>query len=1470
MKLRVTFVPSEGEPVNVQITADATATAGDLARALAKGPSADAGPPDDESLTLEVTAADGRPTLLSPTQQVINSGLVSGAVVGVRHAPRHGLDRGAVVALLRVVDGPDAGIEVPLPVGTSTIGRSPGCDVRLTDPMVSKDHARLEIRDGVEIVDTNSANGVVMGGVRVPRVAIGPGDVVLLGDSSITVDYHRQPSGAVASSTDIEYVRSPRVLSRPTVRKVRLPQPPTDQQRTRFPYLAMLAPLIMGAVLFAVTRSTLSIVFVALSPLLMIGSWIDQRFEAKRLNRLAGEAYDDELAQVAAQVGALHDQQRSQLLAAHPSVTECVDHIARLGEVLWSRRPEHPEFLQVRLGLGDVAPLIEYENDDSPGRRRYTEPRDAMLAQHARIPDAPIVTDLKSVGGLGIAGPEGLAEGVARAVIAQVVALHAPSEVVVCCLTSTIGRARWQWVEWLPHAASPQSPVGETQLASDGATGRALLDQLEEVVQSRLADAAATPRGPVSGGKTPPAPPLPAVIVVVDEPLVDVGRLTRLAERGPDAGVHVVWVASHRRLVPAACRTYLDLTDGSVATVGMVRSGGLVTPVSCESLDAETASRVSRRLAPVVDVGTPVQDETDLPRMVSVVSLLGADAAVDPEQILTRWRENGSWVDRQAAPQPRERAGDLRAIVGHTGTDPFTLDLRGQGPHALVGGTTGSGKSEFLQAWVLGLAHSYSPDRLTFLFVDYKGGAAFARCTDLPHSVGMVTDLSAHLVRRALRSLRAEIHHRETLLQEKGVKDLIDFELTGDPACPPSLIIVVDEFAALKSEVPAFYDGIVDVAQRGRSLGLHLIMATQRPAGVITDSLRANTNLRVALRVNDDHDSADVLGDPMAARFDPSIPGRGGARTGPGRIARFQAGFPGARTYAEPPAPPIAIVGLDFGRGRPWRIATSTASGPKPDKDIERVVAAVRKASDRGGVPTPRRPWLDALAGAYNLERLNQRTDAELVLGLMDDPDRQRQVVAHFRPDEQGSILFAGTGGSGKTTALRTLAVAAGITPRGGPVHVYGLDFGGGGLSMLESLPYVGSIVPGDDEERVTRLMRHLVALIDERATRYSAVRASGLPDYRRLAQRPDEPRVLLLLDSFGTFRTEYDSSLSRLATYDAFRRVLADGRAVGVHVAATVDRVPTVPTALASMFQEKVILRQTNEDGYLESAVPRDVLSPTSPPGRAMLQGNPEELQLAILGDDPSPQAQGRLIEQLAAELASRVTARPAPVRALPELVSPSELPTDVGGLPVLGMESQSLAPVVFDPRGPILVVGPRQSGRTSALRWYAESLRRWAPGIQFVLLTPRRSALASWPGWAMVKTGAGDVDDYVRDVLRPLLEAESDADAAPRFAVFAEAVTDFANSLADTTLVEALVAARRNGHPFIMEAEVGEAAGYGSLMSEARQARTGMILQPETADEGLFRTPLGRCVRSEFPPGRGLWVTGGKTARVQLPLVE
>ncbi|WP_454229318.1 FHA domain-containing protein [Propioniciclava flava] len=456
MKLRVLY-RKQGDPLprHIQVTADATVTSGDVARALLKGPAADAAIDEAALPTLRVTDQAGGVTVLPPDQLVVSSGVVSGAVLEVVPAATHAGHQGDPVALLRVLGGPDTGVEVALYAGSSTVGRSSECAVRLADPLVSKLHARIEIGETVEVVDANSANGVLVGGVRVPRVAVGPGDPFVLGATTLAISYTRRLDQTASASTDVEYIRSPRVLRRRRPAAIDLPQPQKIQVAQQFPILAMLAPMMMGVGMYAVTQSLLSLIFVAFSPLMMFGSWADQRMETRRQQREADLAYDNRLAEIDHQLDGIHAEQRQRLRDAHPAVTECVDQIGRLGELVWSRRPEHPEFLQVRLGEGPVRPLVDYQNAEVTAAPRYTQPRTLLLNKYAWIADAPVIADLRSVGGVGIAGTSGVAEGVARAIVLQAVTLQSPSEMAVTCLTSTAGRQRWQWLEWLPHAASP-------------------------------------------------------------------------------------------------------------------------------------------------------------------------------------------------------------------------------------------------------------------------------------------------------------------------------------------------------------------------------------------------------------------------------------------------------------------------------------------------------------------------------------------------------------------------------------------------------------------------------------------------------------------------------------------------------------------------------------------------------------------------------------------------------------------------------------------------------------------------------------------------------------------------------------------------------------------------------------------------------------------------------------------------------
>ena len=1485
MRLKVTYreAGASREHRDVAITADARTTPRDVAAALWTGAGHDG--PVPPGLTLRVVQ-ERSTRALDPAEPLADSGVASGGVVEVAYAQERSRSRGPAGATLVVVDGPDEGLSVPLPVGSSDVGRSTECDVRLTDPTVSKVHVRINVGEEIEVIDQRSANGIVVGGQRVARVRLGVGDVVELGATTLRITALRGPGSPSSVGGERGVVRPPRVVRRPRPREVALPKVPSPAEPQPFPWLATLAPLIMGVALFVFTQSLMSILFIALSPLLMLGSWVDQRLQMRRKTKAQAAAFRAALASAVATYDDVNRGDVAALEVMHPTASRCLRVVSEPSGLLWTRRPEHPEFLQLRLGTGRRASFLRIGGAEAEAVPELLAEHEQARARLSVVDEAAVSADLREAGGLGVCGEAGRVDDVARALVAQLLALHSPAEVVLVALTSAAGRQRWGWLAWVPHTTSAHSPVAGPHLACDSGAGGALLAALEDLVSTRLAamresshDAG---RGPCPDGEATRAPVVPTVVALVDEPAVDHGRLNRVAEAGPDVGVHVIWVARDRALIPAACRTFLDLGRAPAAgeaqvTAGMVRTEAAVTPVRPEEVGPEAALRFGRELAPMLDAGSPADDASDLPRVLPLVTLLDAAGPQEADRIVERWVENASLVDRRDGARWRPFPRDLSALVGYDASAPFAVDLRAHGPHALVGGTTGSGKSEFLQAWVLGLAHAYSPDRLTFLFVDYKGGSAFSRCVELPHCAGLVTDLSPALVRRALTSLRAEIRHREELLQRKGVKDLMELERLGDPECPPSLVIVVDEFAALVTDVPEFVDGMVDVAQRGRSLGLNLVLATQRPEGVIKDNLRANTNLRVALRMSDEHNSVDVLGSPQAAHIDPAIPGRGAVKFGPGRIVPFQSAFPGSRTPAIPPSPPVEVRDLGFGEGRAWPGPPREEVDQGLPTDLERVVAAISGAAERGAVPPPRRPWLPTLAPVYSLERLRQRSDDELVVGVVDDPERQRHVTAYFRPDAEGNILYVGTGGSGKSTALRSLATAASITPRGGPVHVYGLDFAGGALSSLEVLPTVGSIVMGDDDERVARLLRSMAAEVDARRDRYAAVNAATLADYRRIADAPSEPRILLLLDGFSGFRADYDTTATRTVLYDTLLRLLVEGRTAGIHVAMTADRPNAVPVSVASAFQRRLVLRQADEDAYRDLGVPHDVLTASSPPGRCLEVGRGLEMQVPVIGTSLSLAVQARDLARLADVLRPHHLVRPAEIRRLPDLIEVLDLPATVEGMPVLGVEDSALAPIGFEATGAVAVAGPAGSGRTAAVRWLAESLRRAGVPGRLVRVGPRPSPLAQARCWDVSATGVPAAAEALRAVADELdrgdgLDGLGTAGAARGVAaVFVEAAADLVGSEAEGELERLVKAARARRLLLVAEAETSEWSGGWGPLSDLRNARTGLLLQPEPHDgDALLRTQLPPFKQLDLPPGRGFWVRGARVSKVQIPLVR
>ena len=450
----------------------------------------------------------------------------------------------------------------------------------------------------------------------------------------------------------------------------------------------------------------------------------------------------------------------------------------------------------------------------------------------------------------------------------------------------------------------------------------------------------------------------------------------------------------------------------------------------------------------------------------------------------------------------------------------------------------------------------------------------------------------------------------------------------------------------------------------------------------------------------------------------------------------------------------------------------------------------------------------------------------------------------------------------GKSTLLRSVALAASFTVRGGPCHVYAVDFGARGLAMLEGLPHVGSVIAGSDAERIGRLITWLRGLVDDRATRYAAAKSGSITDYRRLAKSPQEPRIILLVDGAPAFRQAYELG-DRARLFDAFVSIATDGRPVGVHVVLSADRPGAIPSALASALQRRVILRLADEGDYGLLGVPNDILTPTSPPGRGLLDD--VEIQVAILGPSSDLHDQVVAAAGLGASMErAGVTAAPQ-VRRLTERVLLSDLAPAIAGKPVIGVSSTTLAPCGFSPDGPFVLTGPPGSGRSSALATILASFERNSQEAARYYIGSYASSLPARGGWS-------DVACTPEDAARLAAEIGSaiSADPSVPIAVVIEGLPDFLNGPADAPLQELIKCAARTGKFIICEGEVSAFMSSYPLLLAARSGRAGFCLQPDQLDGTVFKTDFPRLRRGEFPVGRGVLVAKGKVETVQLGLTD
>jgi S-DNA-T family DNA segregation ATPase FtsK/SpoIIIE len=799
------------------------------------------------------------------------------------------------------------------------------------------------------------------------------------------------------------------------------------------------------------------------------------------------------------------------------------------------------------------------------------------------------------------------------------------------------------------------------------------------------------------------------------------------------------------------------------------------------------------------------------------------------------------------------------------------------GPHALVAGTTGAGKSELLQSLVLGLAWNNDPRHMNFVLIDYKGGAAFAECARLPHTVGLVTDLDPHLTRRALSSLTAELRLRERVLSGAGVASLDEYARTPAGRSNPlaRLVIVVDEFAALAEELPEFVTGLIAVAQRGRSLGIHLVLATQRPGGAVSPEIRANTSLRIALRVTDSAESIDIVGSDSAAALSRELPGRAIIRTGE-TITEVQIARVGGHSAR---GPECQVHPVDE-----WGIARRTAESGAGETDLNVMVTNLCNRARTRHVEQVRRPWLDPLPLVVHLSpgkqndagavpatesRMGPRSAASTVLtiGLCDLPDSQDQPPWRIDLLDGGGILVAGRARAGRSTTLRTIAASAAAQLTPANLHIHVIDCAGGAMTSLAPLPHVGTITGSGEPHQVAALLEQLESQLANQREELARIGAGSYAEAAHSgANTARLPFTLLLIDGWEEFLTLAEE-LEFGATAEAVNRLLAVGPALGLTIVVAGGR-NTLTSRLTSAMARRIVLNLNDSMDYSLAGIPTKAVPAHLPPGRAMIAPDGTELQIGVVGPDPSSSGQASAIAAIAAATDSPRAEAAIRLIPLPLRVPFSDLDVAPDGqrfpfAMAVGLGNDDCSTVAVDLRrmgGRFLVCGASRSGRTTALRTFA--VQASARGVDLLLVSRDPLTLHHFEA----------ADSHTAE---SRITALSLGDVVPQFDQGRKTliVVDDCERLLDTPLGDTLTRLAQQDDPdraWIVAARTEDLAlTFRGLGAEIRRARTGLLLQPGGSDGEVFGLQLPRR-RAARIPGRGLVVSAGTTTTVQVAIAQ
>ena len=1134
------------------------------------------------------------------------------------------------------------------------IGRLENNDIQYPSDIVSRRHAKLSLSESRwSISDLNSTNGVFVNGKRIESngestplfvgdrvfivgltIIIGVG-FVSINNANNRISFHTPKIHRIQRVQDIIhhdntlsqresslYDRQPRKMIKIDPDPITIEMPPMPLSAAKMPLLLRFGSsmmmsgnaLLTGNIMNAVS-SLSNMVFPAITQRMTDG-------DRKKYEEMRTDRYREYLKAKAQEIADECSNEESLLNENYPELNKVLSFITTQNR-LWERRKTDDDFLKIRIGYGKI-PMIAKKNYP---QKKFELERDFLVEEMYEVAetpsylrDAPVMVSLKDDPFIGIVGASEAKHVFVRNFILQLALTHSYDEVKVILISETKLDKELGFVPYLPHCWSDDksirffvnAPVDAQQLS------KYLNDTFEEDSSSH--------------GRKDSKAKASYVVISLSKSLFDsIETFKTILNEGSYCGFSLIAAFDG---MPKECSKVINVNK-PCRLVDYLHPDEDDQEFSLDKYDTDMSSEAIARLKKTKLMLNSSQ--YSLPSMLTFLEMFNA-GKVEHLNPVKRW-ENNNPVKSLAAP------------VG-VGTDgqTFYLDLheKRQGPHGLVAGMTGSGKSEFIITYILSMAVNYSPDEVAFVLIDYKGGGltgAFInekQGVKLPHIVGTITNLDGTAIRRSLVSINSELKRRQLLFNEAkadtnaGTIDIYDYQKlyrnhkVREPL--PHLFIISDEFAELKSQQPGFMDELISTARIGRSLGVHLILATQKPSGVVNDQIWSNTRFRVCLRVQDKSDSTEMLKRHEAAEIKNT--GRFYLQVGYNELfALGQSAWCGAEYTPQEEVLSEKDHSIRFVDASGQTIHSTRPETKRQSTGEKQIVTVVRYLSDlakRLNIK-PRSLWLDPLPDVIDYSALqsvvpkSNDNGIQALIGIVDDPERQNQFPFIINMLDFRNMMLVGTSGSGKSTFLRTMlySLVSAYSPQ--DVAFFILDLSNKVLSVFEKAPHCCAYLTDENDDDITRMLQFIKRIVAKRKEQFSKAEVTTFEAYRKIERIP---LILVVVDSY--------MNLPSLACGEEIlgdiQNYLREGANFGIRFILTCNHT----NEISSRAKQEIDLRAALQVGgdkynYTEALDVKCSSIPSEKNGRGMcvIDGNPLEYHVAMLDSNLSEQNQSSALKE-------------------------------------------------------------------------------------------------------------------------------------------------------------------------------------------------------------------------------------------------